>query len=121
MVNHFNDFKRIYFNNSYRVNEGHIVLHKSDGKKHNNLINNICLELLYEPNVRFVTQQRFKTGSRPDIFFVRGMHPFIIEVRDSETKEKSDSKLEKLPEELRDCVIYVDVGMRKREWLKLIS
>jgi len=116
----YRNFINSYFDKYHKVDEGVIKLSKADGNIHNILVCGICVKLLSEENTIFITQARLK-GCRPDVIFFRGNQVFIVEVRDSETDKKSIEKLEKLPEELREFVIYIDANKDLKTELEKIK
>ena len=108
--NAFRHFVNTYVDKHYKIDEGKIKISKSDGYKHNIRVCEICCKLIQEKNIKFITQCRLKGGSIPDIVFFRGNIPYVVEVRNTENDRRSKKKIEKLPYELREFVVYIDAN-----------
>ncbi len=102
-----NDFKRDYLAPYYRTDWNKINISKADSYEHNLMVCKICLHLLYN-DTPFLTQATFKSGLRPDIVVPFGLPKKILEVRASETEDRSIEKFSRIPEELHEEVLYVD-------------
>lgn len=99
-----NSFKRTYLKPGQLVNWNYVKFSKTS-KSHQDLVNEICW-WLYSNGIPFATETEFKSGCNPDIICPTIQK--IIEVRHSEKLEDSNRKIYKLPEELRNQVIYFD-------------
>jgi len=117
----YRNFINNYFDKHYKRDEGKINVSKADGKIHNLIVCAICVNLLEETNTTFITQARLRCGVRPDVLFFRGNQVFIVEVRHTENEKESGEKLKKLPEELREFVIYIDCNKDLRTELNKIK
>ena len=121
-INTYTYFITNYVDNiKYRTDEGKIKLSKADGYKHNIRVCEICCKLIQETNTKFICQPRLKCGSRPDIIFFRGEEIFIVEVRNTEKDKRSKEKINKLPKELRQLIIYVEANKPLEEELVKIK
>lgn len=83
-----------------------VKIKKTDGYPHNRMVFDIC-EYLLKEGIEFTTQAEFKTGYIPDIVCPNHIKP-IIEVRNTETEERTNAKKIRIPKELQDKIIYVD-------------
>ncbi len=99
-----NSFKKNYLKTGQLICWNYAKYSKTS-KEHQDRVNDICW-WLYSNGIPFATEVDFKTGANPDIICPT-IHK-IYEVRHSEKEETSKKKLLKLPEELRDWVVYND-------------
>lgn len=113
-----NEFTRKYLNPMKKTYWNKITM-ISGGKRHQEIVTKICLDLAYEFKVPFATEPTFKTGYKPDIMCPIGRPYKIIEVRYTETEKETKAKESKIPEELKNQILYVEA---KQEYnIKLIS
>ena len=105
---YLNRFKRDYLHIAYRSDWNKINVSKADSFRHNLVVSLVCLELLNN-DIPFLTQPRFKNGYRPDCIGFYNGQLRIFEIRHSETAKMSDAKGVRIPEELLDSIVYIDV------------
>ena len=100
-----------FVDRNYRIDLGKIKISRADRYEHNIRVCEICCKLIEEKNTNFICQPRLKRrygNGRPDIVFNIGNVIYLVEVRYTETDKRSKDKLDKLPEELRDYIVYID-------------
>lgn len=105
---YLNNFKRHYLHTAYRSDWNKINISKADSYNHNLVVSLLCLELLNN-DIPFLTQARFKNGYRPDCVGFYNGQVRIFEVRHTETSDDSEAKKVRIPEELQDSIVYIDV------------
>lgn len=109
-----NDFKRMYLSPLYRADWNKINLSAADSPEHNLMVCKICVYLVHR-NIPFLTQARFRSGYRPDIFVPTGLPKKIIEVRYSETEKRSQAKNEYIPDVFLNEIMFVDAKQEFNE------
>jgi hypothetical protein len=102
-----NDFVRRYVDRSQVIHWNTIKL-KGTSKTHQDMVYNVCW-WLYKNGITFSTEVKFRTGYTPDIVCPTYVKP-LIEIRYSESDERTAEKYERIPAELIDQIIYVDAN-----------
>ncbi len=112
-----NQFKQTHLNYSEKLSQNHIILsaaNNADDDAHNKMVCDICRCLL-RMKVPFYCEVQLKTGWKPDIIVPTHVKK-VIEVFGSETKELFNLKKgHKVPEELRNEIIFVDAKKKFNE------
>jgi hypothetical protein len=103
-----NTFKRTYFSSHYR-SDVNTLSFSNTTKKHQDMVYEICW-WLYKQEIPFFTTVKMKSGYCPDIVVPFGLPKKIIEVRHSEKEKQTRLKDVRIPEDLKDEIVYVDAS-----------